>query len=144
MPKIEGLNSLLKSLNKLAIDAKKAGVSVQVGFSQSYALVVHENTTAKHKVGQAKYLEAASRRHSKKIGKVAATVYKKTNSMEKALITGGLLLQREAQKLTPVDTGALKASAYTALDREAVAEAKKAFDRSEIIRKAGTKRSGNS
>ena len=49
-------------------------------------------------------------------------------------MAGGLLLQREAQKLTPVDTSALRASAYTALERNAPTARRESFNRSELIR----------
>ncbi len=38
-------------------------------------------------------------------------------SLEEALLKSGLFLQRESQKLVPVDTGALKNSAFTRVEK---------------------------
>lgn len=38
---------------------------------------------------------------------------KKTKALERGLYKAGLFIQRKAQKLTPVDTGNLKGSAFT-------------------------------
>ena len=40
-----------------------------------------------------------------------------TGSLEKGLVLAGLRLQRDSQKLVPVDTGNLKGSAFTRLDK---------------------------
>ena len=40
-----------------------------------------------------------------------------SKGLERGLLKAGLKLQREAQKLVPIDTGALKASARTELDK---------------------------
>jgi hypothetical protein len=41
-------------------------ISKTMGFNTIYAAAVHENLTARHAVGQAKYLEAAMRRNGPK------------------------------------------------------------------------------
>lgn len=44
----------------------------------------------------------------------------KPEAFARGLLKAGLLLQRESQKLCPVDTGALRASAYTKLNGQLV------------------------
>lgn len=44
-------------------ESTKNGVSVELGFGASYALVVHEMTEVFHHVGQAKYLEVVVHEH---------------------------------------------------------------------------------
>ncbi len=127
----KALLSLLKSLRR---NAAKDNVTVVTGYSARYAIWVHELTAMKLKGqprpgnrgsfwdppgrGQAKYLEAPARRLGRTVlGKIARTVYKRTHSMEQALLVAGLRLQRESQKLVPVDFGILKASAFTEVDK---------------------------
>lgn len=102
---------------KLAKLAKKMKTDkdVTVGFTANYAVYVHENLTARHRVGQAKFLEEPLRTLKAQIYHIIATVFEQTQSASKSLMAGGLFLQREAQKRVPVDTGALKNSAYTRL-----------------------------
>lgn len=66
---------------------------------------------------QAKFLEEPARRLRKEIVKIIQTIYAKTRNLEKALVAGGLRLQRESQQLVPVDTGNLKNSAFTRVER---------------------------
>lgn len=139
MPQILGLNKLKKTFDRLEKEASKSNVSVQVGYTQRYALVVHEDLTANHNVGKAKYLEGPARRMQNQLARIVRTVYKKTGNMEQALLVAGLRLQRTSQQEVPVDTSALKASAYTALEKDADSESQKAFNKSERIRKAAGK-----
>lgn len=118
MAKVEGAKALVAKLNGLAEKAKEAGVSVVVGFTQEYALPVHENLEAKHPVGSAKFLERPFRDLSSD-GTLATIVHeslKRGASMEQALLLAGLRVQRDAQLETPVLTGALRASAYTRVE----------------------------
>jgi hypothetical protein len=94
---------------------------VVVGFTQNYAIHVHENLHSAHKVGQAKYLETAYKMILPEIKGIVKAILKVGGSLTKGLLIAGLRIQREAQKLTPVDTGALKASAYTARERNSTA-----------------------
>lgn len=132
--KIEGIDRLVTRLRKMAKDAKNANQSVVVGFSQRYAIYVHEDLTAYHKVGKAKFLESNARRMRKRLGKMIAKVFKKTKNMKQALLTGGYALLRPAQKDCPVDTSALRASGYVALERDYKRRAAEAFAKSEQIR----------
>lgn len=59
---------------------------------------------------QAKFLEAPARYLTPELGKIVATVGKRTKSLVKALIAAALRLGRESMTLVPVDTGNLKSS----------------------------------
>jgi hypothetical protein len=118
MAKIEGLNRLVQQLRAKAAALKDMNVSVQVGYTAAYAVHVHENMETQHPVGQAKFLEQPAREMSNN-GQLGATVRKNLlagKTMSQSLLIAGLLLQRESMKLCPVDTGALRASAFTRLD----------------------------
>jgi hypothetical protein len=135
MAKIEGMNSLIEKLKKMG-DDDRFNVSVVVGYTQSYAITVHEDLEAKHRPGkQAKYLEGPAREKAKEIADIIFSNYRKTKDAAKALLVGGLYLQRESQKVVPVDTSALRASAFTALDRDVPRVAAAAYAKSETIRK---------
>lgn len=119
--KIEGVEQVLSALdNKLKAmisgSSGTKGPTVTVGYTQNYALPVHENLQAYHPVGQAKYLEEPARLHKKKIATIVREALKKKVSLAKALLLAGLFLQRESQLLVPVDTGALKGSAFTKVE----------------------------
>jgi hypothetical protein len=53
----------------VALPAETDGtkITATIGFNTNYAAAVHENLTAHHDVGQAKYLEAAMRRNAPKL-----------------------------------------------------------------------------
>ncbi len=110
--------------------------SVTVGFTQNYGLYVHEDMDARHEVGQAKFLEQPARKLEKTLGDLTAKAVANGATIEEGLIIAGLRLQREAQELTPVDTGALKASAFTCKTRDVDRIAEVAFKKSEKIRKS--------
>jgi|TARA_R110002110_G_scaffold145775_6_gene335361 hypothetical protein len=141
MPDIKGIKKVRQLLTAMGEKAQAADkVTVVVGFTQSYAVYVHENKQAAHPVGQAKYIEQPSRELKSKFSDIIQKVTKKTGNIRDGLLMAGLLLQRSAQKLTPVDTGALKASAFTDFQENVDEAARKAFDKSEQIRKAGKKK----
>lgn len=135
---------LSKSLTAVNLQALKrnpeAMASVTVGFTQNYALYVHERVNAYHRVGQAKFLETPARQLGRELGRLVVTAVRRGASLEQALLIAGLRLQGEAQKLTPVQTGALKGSAFTSLTRDADRAAAQAFQRSERLRKKGRKK----
>ena len=132
---------IVTNLNKVRAVLKKKGQKYEgkpvviVGFTQNYAIHVHENLASHHPVGQAKYLEQPARELQGELGKVASVTVANGGTLEQGLINAGLRLQREAQKLVPIDTGALKASAFTAKEQEADTAAATAYKKSETIRK---------
>ena len=133
---LERLTNLQKKLADLKKKAQVEGnPTVVVGYTQSYALAVHENLEAHHAPGkQAKYLEQPAKELAKELGEITRKVYTKTGSLEKGLLVAGLRLQRASQELVPVDTSALKASAFTATERDLESKANEAYSRSEGIK----------
>lgn len=89
--------------------------STIVGFTANYAVYVHENMEAKHTVGQAKFLEQPLRQlaNDGTFTKIVSDVVRAGHSLGQGLYLAGLRLQREAMLLTPVDTGNLRAGAFT-------------------------------
>ena len=142
--KIEGILSLKGTLNKFK---KKYGdnakPSVSVGFTQSYGIYVHENLESHHPTGQAKFLEQPAREmgNAGEITHIVKTVMKQGGTLEDGLLTAGFELQRRAQLLTPVDTGALKASAFTSKTSDEETAAQTAFEKSNAIKAAASKKS---
>ena len=132
---IEGISRLKSKLMTLADKFGQPKASVTVGFTQRYALHVHE-VQASHVVGQWKYLESPARSLAGQITKNVQTALSSGISMEQSLMLGGLLLQRAAQQITPVDTSALKASAFTCPTDRVEAVSQQKFMESEAIRVA--------
>ena len=115
---LKGIVAALKArVDKIMLSNK---VSVHVGFSQEYALVVHEDLERFHPTGQAKFLEQPARQlnNDGTLGKIVRESLAKGQKMSQALLLAGLRIQREAQLLTPVQTGALRASAFTRIESE--------------------------
>ena len=133
MAEVQNIDVLAAKLKQLEVTYRQRFKgSVQVGFTQNYALFVHENLEANHPVGQAKYLEQPARELRKTISNDITRAMKGGATLKDALLMAGLRLQRAAQELTPVDTSALKASAFTALEEDAeqvAAETKARSDR---------------
>ncbi len=115
MAKMERLEALLEKL-KSRQGTVPQRMSVVVGYTQHYAIYVHENLEAHHEVGQAKFLEQPAREMAGQLHQMILRVMKKGGSFQQALLMAGLRIQRESQKLVPVDTGALKASAFTRIE----------------------------
>lgn len=109
----QGLLNSIKDKVKQFLGFSKSP-EVIVGYTQNYALHVHENLEAGHpNGGQAKFLEQPAREMRKQLAQIISDQLKRGRTMEQAMYVAGLVLQGESQKLVPVDTGALKASAFT-------------------------------
>lgn len=115
MARLTGDDEVIKKLRDIAKRvSKKYEGNVVVGYEAAYAVYVHEDLTASHpNGGQAKYLEQPARTKAKEIREVVNAAMARGATVEKALFMGGLKLQRESQLLVPVDTGYLRASAFT-------------------------------
>ncbi len=133
--KIKGVESLLRKLEKLERNSKRENNgTINVGYGASYAVFVHENKEMKLKGqkrpltkdggdqgrywdpqgrGQNKFLETPARTMKNELARVVTDGMKNGASLIKALLAAGLRLQRESQRLVPVHTGNLKASAFT-------------------------------
>ena len=130
--RIEGLRSLTNKLNGRVRAARD--ISYVVGFTQKYAVHVHEHK-AGHKVGQWKYLEQPARELGKELGNIVKVAVKGGATMAQGFILAGLRLLREAQdKFVPVDTSALKASGFVAEEHEVAQKAMAAYAKSEAVR----------
>jgi hypothetical protein len=115
--RVEGVEALVARLNARAGQARAdAARSVVVGYTAGYSLYVHEDLNAHHVVGQAKYLEQPARQLAPELRRTVAEAVKRGVPLPQALLLAGLRLQRAAQLLTPVKTGALRASAFTRLE----------------------------
>lgn len=101
-----------------------------VGYSQHYALEVHERTDVHHRVGQAKYLEQAARTSEGDV----RTIMRQPGELPDKMLKSGLLIQRRSQELCPVDTSALKASAFTSFQKDVDQVATEAHSNAEEIR----------
>lgn len=120
----------IEALRKVA--EKDQGV-VKVGYSQSYAIYVHE-VPASHAPGKTdKFLELPARRLKYDLAALAKNVYQQKKSLRAGLFAAGLRLQRESQKIVPIDTGALKASAWTAFAEDADRVSQEAYRRGEQL-----------
>jgi hypothetical protein len=132
MARIENLERLVAALRKRAAAAKVDGdASVLVGYTANYALYVHENMEMKLKglprqsgrgvywgpKGQPKFLEEPARTQRDVLAKIVRDAKAKGSTLAQALLLAGLRLQRESQLRVPVDTGNLRASAFTRLER---------------------------
>lgn len=118
--KVENVERLLHTLRaRAAASAKGDDVSVVVGYEAQYAIYVHENLEARHKPGkQAKYLEQPARELQDVFKDMIREAAAKGRTIGQALLLCGLKLQRESMKIVPVDTGNLRASAFTRLEKK--------------------------
>ena len=139
--KIENLDRLKRKLAHLAVSKLESpnsikGESVVVGYTAGYALYVHENEEiwppgmrlkglprpkGKGKYwdpqnkAQPKFLEHPARElnNSGELSRIVVEAMRRGVKLQQALSLAALRIQRESQKLVPVDTGNLKASAFT-------------------------------
>lgn len=122
---------------------KGAGGSVIVGYTASYALWVHEmikgaphppKSNAQRRamfasirerearghvsweVGQPKFLEQPARTQQREMRAIVNKAVMEGKTMIQALLLAGLYLQAESQRLCPIDTGNLRASAFTKIE----------------------------
>lgn len=111
MAEVKNLERLNQKLAALSLRAKD--VSVTVGYTQYYAIYVHEDLKARHDVGQAKYLEQPARTMQPEMAKAVVDIMRKGGKLEMGMYMAGLILQRASQELVPVRYGDLKRSAFT-------------------------------
>jgi len=113
---IQRLQQVVDALRKKAARIDRENVSVIVGYTANYSVFVHEDLEANHPVGQAKFLEQPAREHAGEIARIARTALSQGKTLSEALLLGGLRLQRESMLLAPVDTSAMKNSAFTRIE----------------------------
>jgi hypothetical protein len=115
MAVIQNIDRLQRKLEKL--ENKYSGTettSAVVGYTANYGVYVHERP-ARHAPGkQAKFLEQPARNLDRVMGRMIAKALGDGVKLLQALYLAGLRLQRDSQQIVPVDTGNLRASAFTA------------------------------
>lgn len=109
--------SVRRGFNKLLSGKLAGAASGVVGYGQNYARFVHENLEAHHPVGQAKFLEKPSRTKRPVMVAIIGKMLKAGKTPKQAVYAALLYLQGESQALCPVDTGALKGSAFVLMDK---------------------------
>jgi len=126
--KIKSLTAKFKALEKKFTQGNVP--SVMVGYTANYAIYVHERQ-AKHAPGkQWKFLEQPARQLGPTLVQIIVIALNNGVPLLEALYLAGLRLQKASQKLVPVKTGNLRASAFVARENELLtvaAESKKAF-----------------
>lgn len=108
---VKGIEILIRKLIEKSRKVENE-IVIKIGYSQYYAIYVHENLLAYHKVGQAKYLEIPMRNARRDLEKRINERMSTGLSFRSSLLLEAFKIQRESQLLVPIDTGALKASAF--------------------------------
>ena len=117
-PQIEGKDAILRSITAKAAAAKNANLKLVVGYEAEYAVHVHERLDLYHEPPtQAKFLEQPGRELAFRMGKKIADLMKAGVPMKKAMLEAGMMLQEASQKIVPIDTGNLRASAFTRVEK---------------------------
>jgi len=117
MATLHDSGSVTRGFNKLLTGKYAGAANGHVGYGQSYARYVHENLEARHPVGRAKFLESPARTKRPVMLAIIAKLLKQGKTPKQAVYAALLYLQAESQALCPVDTGALKVSAYVLMDQ---------------------------
>lgn len=118
MAEIRNLQRLISKLQaKAAKVTTDINVSVVVGYTAGYALSVHERRNAYHPKGRAGFLLDVMRENAGTLRDIVRKVCIRGGTLANGLLMAGLRLQRESQKNCPVQTGNLRASAFTRLEQ---------------------------
>lgn len=119
--KVDGIGAIEAALTKRAQMVRDNTLDkMVVGFTAPYAIYVHENLTARHRIGQAKFLEVAARKYQREIAEVVKRALASHTPLNSAIALGAIHLLRRAQQLCPVDTGFLRDSGYARVDHKQV------------------------
>lgn len=138
MAEVQRLSAVLRALSKEERKAlREYSGSVAVSYYANYALYVHENMQAAHGTdyneryadeiaagkrsdrgaGQrAKFLEEPARRLQKQMAEKIRLHIKNGGTLPQAMKKAGLLLQRESQRIVPIDTNNLRSRAKTEIE----------------------------
>jgi len=132
---IEGMQKFDGVMKQLIDKYSSELEDVIVGHTQNYAVYVHEDLKAKHKEGKtAKYLEKAVKIVQPLMNGMLLQAMNADKSLTQGLLLIGLRIQRESMDIVPIKTGALRASAFTAVESKARAAAALAQSRSEALK----------
>ncbi len=139
MVEIVGLSKLLSNLQKTKESPQYANCSVAVGYTAFYALYVHENREiwppGMRLLGKARpgnrgeywdpqpgarpqFLLEATREGEETMKSLVTDSAHRGLPLVQCLYIAGLWLQRTSQQRVPVDTGNLKASAFTKIEEQ--------------------------
>lgn len=132
MPKITGISTLKRKLAKLSKEHGNVE-DVVVGFTQNYALHVHE-IPARHVVGNMHYLIGPARRLSGELRRLVEDTTANTFSLQNGLMAAGRRLLRASVDEVPIDTGALKNSGHVSKESELNAASRAAYAKGNTIR----------
>ena len=111
--KTKGFDSLQIQLSRR--EKRGKGGTVAVGYTAKYAMIVHENVGAQFKTPgtQAKFLEEPFRVNRDRYMEIILKTVKSGGNFFSGVMLAALTLQRDSQRICPIDTGHLRASAYT-------------------------------
>ena len=117
MPKITGVRSVQLTLKSMEKESQREDDGeVYVGYTAQYALHVHEappGTQFQRPGAQSKYLEQPARDMSDELADIIRKSKKRGVGLVHSIYLAGLRLQRASMQIVPVDTGNLRASAFT-------------------------------
>jgi hypothetical protein len=106
------MDELGKNFNNLMARARQDDCEMDVGYSESYALLVHEDLTMPHANGQAKYLEQPMRENEDAVRSLVRDMRGAGIPLKTALEVAGNFILSKSQPLVPVDTGRLRDSGF--------------------------------
>lgn len=109
---------VLDALNRRVLKAQRQGVRAVgvVGYTQSYALPVHERVDVNHPTGKAKFLTDPFKAMRGKAAGLLRLYLSQGKTLGQAVLLVCLEIQADSQAQVPVDTGALKGSAFTRME----------------------------
>lgn len=117
MAELVNVKKVLDAMQLLAAKAKgEKDPKGTVGYTQTYAVYVHEDREAYHKRGRAGFLLDVARELEGVLAKIVRDALKAGKGLRVAVTLASLKLQRESQRACPVDTGALRNSAFTRVE----------------------------
>jgi len=122
----EGLERIIQAFRDKAAKARlDEHPSVIVGYVASYALYVHENLEARHYPpygtgGKAHFLIDPFRKleGDGTIKQLFVSAVRAGKTPSQALVFAGMRVQRDSMEECPVDTGNMKAGAFTQLESQ--------------------------
>lgn len=114
--RITGAGRLKRQFNEGV--RQNGDASVAIGYTANYAVYVHEmiNATFKRPGAEAKFLEKPLRELKNRLLAQIEFDLKRKIPLKQALYRAGLTLQRASMEIVPVDTGNLRASAFTRIE----------------------------
>jgi hypothetical protein len=92
-----------------------ASQAAVVGYTAAYALRLHEDRKARHRVGRAGYLLDVLHENVATYADIVKRILMSGGTMGQACYYAGLQLQRDSMQNCPVDTGHCRSTAFTEL-----------------------------